>query len=426
MIDPVFQHALFMIKDDKWKRCRSIMTPTFTVGKLRLMKSILNDTAATYIHNFENCLMENGKTEVELKNVCGAYTMDSIVQIAFGVKVDSLVDGNHPLIKHAKSIFQQDLGFYNLLVVVLTVLAPWVVKLFGMRMNGAALHYMGELAKGIIQKKKEDMKDANNNNPESSKANNFIELLLEAENERIKLETNELQDQPGKNKEKAIKFMTDDEIVAQCVLFFIVGYDTTATTITLTLYHLALNPQFQERLYDEIMSNLKDAELENEDEKDPVKLFSFERVQKMKLLEAVIKETLRLYPPATFTERQASEDVTLENGSESVYIKKDDVVNIPIYSIHSDERFWNDPETFNPDRFIDGSYHKYAYLPFGAGPRDCIAKGLAYLEAKIAVLHAVRMFKLSKSPKTPIPVQFYYQSNLLINKDVFVNMEKRN
>src|SRR6218665_1337200 len=112
MIDPVFTHALFMIEDEKWKRCRLIMTPTFAMGKLRLMKPILNKTAQTLVDNFENALKESKDNTIELKNVCGAFTMDTIVQIAFGAKVDSLADRDNPLLKHAKSIFQTDFSLY--------------------------------------------------------------------------------------------------------------------------------------------------------------------------------------------------------------------------------------------------------------------------------------------------------------------------
>jgi len=389
------------------------------------MKPILNDTAKTMVENFNNAMKQNDGKSVELKNICGAFTMDTIVQIAFGVKIDSLVEKDNALLKHAKSIFQTDFKLYNVWVIAMTFLCRPLAKALNLRMNPEAVDYFESLTRDIIKNKRELLKNNNNNNLEYSKATNFIELLLEAENEWLRLEKGNGN---AEKTTKAIKYMTNEEIIAQCIMFLMVGYDTTATTITLTLYNLAMNPEVQERLYEEIMSTLKDLQAENELEADPVELFTMDRIQKMKFLECVIKETLRIYPPATFTERQASEDVSIDNGDGSqIHVKQGDVINIPIYTMHRDPAYWNDPESYNPERFMESnpSFHKYSYLPFGAGPRDCIAKSLAYLEAKVAILHAVRCFRFSRCEQTPVPVQFYYQSNLLINKDVHVNVEKR-
>lgn len=199
--------------------------------------------------------------------------------------------------------------------------------------------------------------------------------------------------------------MSNDEMIAQCVLFFIAAYDTTTTTISLASYHLALNPDLQERLYQEIESNLEKLKSENSDPaEDPIKQLSFESLAQFEYLSAVINETLRMHPPVS-TERQAAQDIHLEtaDGAHQMNVKKDDIIHIPVYSIHHDPIYHPDPDTFNPDRFLgEPAFHKYAYLPFGSGPRNCVARSLALLEAKMALLNVVYRFKLSPCKETKV------------------------
>ncbi len=150
-------------------------------------------------------------------------------------------------------------------------------------------------------------------------------------------------------------------------------YDTTATTLTLAVYSLALNPDVQEKLYDEIQSVLKKLESEPENEgKSTLEMISHEVLSRFEYLNAVVNETLRLYAPAQATERTASQDIVLQtsDGSVRIDLKKGDVIHIPIYSMHRDPIHFPDPETFNPEHFLgEPKYHKYSYLPFGQGPR---------------------------------------------------------
>ena len=198
--------------------------------------------------------------------------------------------------------------------------------------------------------------------------------------------------------------MTNEEIVAQCLLFFLAGYDTTATTISLALYLLALNPSKQDKLYKEIVDQLERLEKET-GENDPVKLVTLEELHNFKYLSATIDETLRLYPPTPSLERSARDDIVLEtsDGRRKIKILKDDIFRIPVYAMHYDVRQFPDPEKFQPERFInEPTFHKYAYLPFGSGPRNCVAKRLALMEAKLAVLNIIKNFKVQTCSKTSV------------------------
>lgn len=139
-------------------------------------------------------------------------------------------------------------------------------------------------------------------------------------------------------------------------------------------YLLALHPKAQEKLYEEIVTITEQLSKERGPEAaaNVVELITFEDLPKFAYLSAVIDETLRIYAPATATERQASEDMTLQSANHTIHIKKGDVVHIPIYSMHRSEENFPEPEEFRPERFLadNMAHHKYSYLPFGHGPRN--------------------------------------------------------
>ena len=155
-------------------------------------------------------------------------------------------------------------------------------------------------------------------------------------------------------------------------------------------------------------------------------MVTFESLHQFEYLNAVLSENLRLFPP-TFVERTASRDMRLETEDGFVIdLKKDDIIQFPVYTMHRDEQQFPDPERYNPDRFMDSepTFHKYSYLPFGSGPRNCVARQLALFEAKMALLNVVYKYRFSVCEQTQIPVEFY-NGQLLTPKDIFLKVEKR-
>ncbi|GFY60788.1 probable cytochrome P450 6a14 [Trichonephila inaurata madagascariensis] len=150
---------------------------------------------------------------------------------------------------------------------------------------------------------------------------------------------------------------------------------------------------------------------------------SYDTVRDMKVLDAVVSETLRMYPVAIAT---ACEDYEL--GNTGVVIAKGMRVTIPIYWMHYDPDFFEDPETFNPNRFMDPSQIKhpqYAYLPFGAGPRNCLGMRLALLEIKVCITNILRHFRFRRDAKTMVPLVYRKGAGLLSLSNLYLGVEKR-
>jgi cytochrome P450 len=204
--------------------------------------------------------------------------------------------------------------------------------------------------------------------------------------------------------------MTDVEIRDQMSTFLFAGHETTSLALTYACMELATRPALCERLRSEYEECI--------DGRTP----SFEELLRLTETERVIKETLRLYPPAYIIFREAGDDVAVGDYRVPAGTK----LTLPQFWIHRDERFYDDPEQFRPDRWtedFEDDLHDYAYFPFGGGPRHCIGMRFAMLELKTAlatILPAVA-FELISDPDPA----FSFGVTLRPREPVRVRVEKR-
>lgn len=174
-----------------------------------------------------------------------------------------------------------------------------------------------------------------------------------------------------------------EEILDQVAMLFLAGHETSASALTWAVYLLALNPQIQDKCFEEIKQIAGDGEF------DPTK------IKQMNLITNVFKETLRLYPPVGFFARENSKttpmrDKTIEKGSSVV---------VAPWLIHRHVEYWVNPNDFDPDRFNDPkNIQKDTYLPFGMGPRICIGASFAIQEAILILATIIRQFKIELEP----------------------------
>ncbi|KAL5276594.1 hypothetical protein ACFFRR_002048 [Megaselia abdita] len=168
--------------------------------------------------------------------------------------------------------------------------------------------------------------------------------------------------------------ISDEGIREEVDTFMFEGHDTTSSAIGFAIYQLSINPEIQQRAYEEAMEMV-------EREKEP-----------MVFLEAVIKETLRLYPSVPLLSRLLDRDTEI-NGN---IHPKGTSVTVLTYNVHRDERYFPDPEKFDPYRFLDQSIeiHPFAFIPFSAGPRNCIGQKFAMLELKTTLSVILRNFEI--------------------------------
>ncbi|KAJ3624535.1 hypothetical protein MTP99_018150 [Tenebrio molitor] len=198
---------------------------------------------------------------------------------------------------------------------------------------------------------------------------------------------------------------TNQELMEEVSMLIFGGSETTALIQSYILVMLAMHQDVQDKVYDEIVAIL-----------DGSRPPQAEDLSEMVYLERVIKETMRLFPVVPGVARQLDTDVQL--GEHTLPIGS--TVLIPILSLHRNPRFWKDPLKFDPDRFLPeevANRHKYCYLPFSAGPRDCIGKRYAMLSMKTALAIILRQYRLVSTP---------YKSVADIQLDVSVMTKARN
>jgi cytochrome P450 len=172
--------------------------------------------------------------------------------------------------------------------------------------------------------------------------------------------------------------------------FIVAGHETTALTLSWSLYLMGFDQGAQEKARAEAQSVLQGRAATGDD------------VEHLPFIRQIIDEALRLYPPAGMLSRTAQKNDTL-GGRE---VRPGDTVMIPIYALGRHEQLWDDPDAFKPERFADRkSIDRYAYLPFGDGPRICIGASFALQEAVIILATLLSRFKFTAvAGKDPEPV----------------------
>ena len=190
---------------------------------------------------------------------------------------------------------------------------------------------------------------------------------------------------------------SDEDIINEFVTFFIAGMDTTARLIGMALYQLTQHPEYLEQLEKERSEIYKSQ-----------KVTSVEGLNKMDILNCFLKETLRLYTPApTSFIRRSQEDHYLKD----LLVKKGELVRADLCFLFNNPKYFSEPEKFSIERWQDDSLKKlgpHVFIPFSAGPRNCIGQHLAMMEAKIIISEFLEMFKLKNSQEN-------YQLKMILN-----------
>ncbi|XP_076253844.1 cytochrome P450 4C1-like isoform X2 [Rhynchophorus ferrugineus] len=188
--------------------------------------------------------------------------------------------------------------------------------------------------------------------------------------------------------------LTDKEIEDEITLFLSAASDTTGTTMAFIVTLLGMYEEVQEKMYEEVMTYVGDKAIGPED------------LHNLKYTERVILESMRILPPIPTVGRHAKQDIHCG----SKVIPKGVDIYINIIKLHRNEKFWPDPLRFNPDRFLPeevAKRPKYCYIPFSAGPRNCIGKTYAIMSMKTSLANIVRNLKITSKYKSLEELNFH-------------------
>ncbi|KAF8768477.1 Cytochrome P450 3A13 like protein [Argiope bruennichi] len=414
--DKIMSYVLSNLQGEDWKRIRSIISPTFSTGKIKRMMSIMKESSETCVQNIKALIRK--REPIHSKRVYGAFTMDVIASSAFSTKIDSHNDPDNEFVKMARKVFSSNINWRFIALLIFPKLQKWLRISF---FPPDVCQFFSDVTLQIIEERKRT----------GQTRNDFLQLLMDTAQE-LQEDRNPVEDEKdsediaspygGVSTNHQVftniskKNMSMSELVAQCVVFFIGGYEGVSSVLAFTTYLLALHPAIQEKVHKELVEAVEKSNGE----------LTYETLQNMKYLDNIISETLRLYPPAIRSERMAFEDYEL--GDTGITIPKGTIVTIPIYAMHRDPDVFPDPDKFDPDRWVEEERTKrdpFAYLPFGAGPRNCVAMRFALIELKVCLAYTVLNFKINTCPQTKVPLEFFIGQGVLQPKEVLIAMEER-
>ncbi|XP_023309756.1 probable cytochrome P450 4d14 [Anoplophora glabripennis] len=336
-----------------WRKQRRMLNPSFHVSNLSRYIEVFEKNGGILAKKLEK---EGDNDSVDIYPLMNLCTLDIICEAAMGISVNAQTN--------SKSEFLASLASITDLMVIRTLvpLPDWLYCFTPMYFREKRmLKTYHSFTEGVIERRIESLQNESGDEFfDEKKRMNFLDLLLKTEVDGRPLNRTEIRDQVD--------------------TFMFGGQDTTASSMTFILYCLAHHPEVQEKAYQE-QKLLFGGNVAPE--------ITIRDLQDMKYLEAVIKETMRMYSPAPFIARKIEEELEW-NG---MTFPKDTDIVLFLYDIHQNPEVFPEPEKFKPERFEDdaGKY-QYNFVPFSAGPRNCIGKMFGMLETKSVVSKILRNF----------------------------------
>ncbi|CAH1379745.1 unnamed protein product [Tenebrio molitor] len=349
---PVFGDGLFTRPVKEWKKHRKVISLTFNQHTLNSFVEIFVLYSNTFAKTLEEYVCHGC---FDIFPVMSVSVLDIVCHTMMGTEVDAMKTDT----KCTNWFFRaSELCSIRLFNIFLHPNFIWKLTPFSKESDSVCAQFSSFVQK-IINKKRSDRIESDYDQRKKI----FLDRLIQ------------LTDEKGT--------WTDQELIDETKTLIVSGTDAITSTASFVLMMLGMHPEVQERVYKELCLVLEDG-----------KTVTAEDLPKLVYLERVIKETLRLLPPATIIGRHLTEDVSL---NEHV-LPKGCTAMIPIISIHKDENVWPDPLKFDPDRFLPEEVvkrHSYSYIPFSAGPRNCIGFNYGMMAVKTMLVEILKTYKVT-------------------------------
>ncbi|HBR39430.1 MAG TPA: cytochrome P450 [Sulfitobacter pontiacus] len=352
LLRPAIGDSLFIAEGAHWRWQRRAVAPAFSHRNMLNLSPIM--TAAA--QRSADRIADAGPRAINMLDEMVTSTFDVISDVTF-----SGGDGfDRDAVHRAIDDYIAEAGKLSLFDIL--GLPDWLPRP-GRAMSGRALKDMKRIADGAIDARAE-------RGP--SDTPDLLDLLLDGTDPKTKRQ------------------MNTAELRDNLLTFIVAGHETTALTLSWALYLMGFDQAVQQKARAEAQTVLQGRAATGAD------------VENLPYIRQIIDETLRLYPPAGVISRTAQRNDTL-CGRE---VRPGDTVMVPIYALGRHQQLWDQPDVFDPDRFKDRkAIDRYAYLPFGDGPRICIGASFAQQEAVIILATLLSRFRFTPvAGKSPEPV----------------------
>ncbi|XP_019865391.1 cytochrome P450 4d2 [Aethina tumida] len=370
LFKPWLGDSLLVTTGQKWRSRRKMITPTFHFQVLEKFMDVFNAQSNTLLSNLEKEVETNNNKRIEMHYFVNMCTLDIICETAFGTSIRAQHKGNPKYVEAVSSFLE---------IFTLRFFSPWMANDWLFRFSELYPRYkkhlkiLHDFTNNVIKDRRAARKERKDN-PISEDGIKIkaalLDMLLDASENGYDL--------------------TDEDIRAEVDTFMFEGHDTASTAVCFTLLALAQNPAIQHKVYEELVEVL------GPESTDDV---TCSQMNDLKYLDIVIKESMRLYSPVPLIARRLDTDCVLDG----ITIPKDTTINIFLYGMNHSTEVFPEPEKFDPERFLpekQSSRHNFAYVPFAAGPRNCIGQKFAVLELKTIISKICRKFEI-------VPVENY-------------------
>lgn len=391
-----WRDSLNNAKGTKWKYLRAVIQPTFSSAKIKNMRPIMKRCLDDFIEIMDSNLDSADDGEIDMYKMYTALTMDVICSTAFGIEVNSQKNNEDQFVKNASKVLgigiTSSIVFLNFLFPD-QILREIVMFFGGDLVDKSAMKFLTNTVRQAMKVR------------EDNKSTEFHDLLKQM------METRKDTTEHGISEDKSFEQMkkegmSDEDIVINGIIFLAAGYETTASLLSMMTHSLAAYPEYQERLFDEI-----DRTVGSRDD-----AISYDRIQNMEFLEMFLQETLRMYPPAGRFNRQPSQDVEIKG----LKLRKGEDITFSTHAVHRNPLYWTEPDRFNPERFSSKNKDiivPYSFIPFGAGPRNCVGMKLALVEVKMTIVRLLQHARVMRSRDFSLPPEISTKGGILRPKD---------
>ncbi|MCK1708736.1 MULTISPECIES: cytochrome P450 [unclassified Bradyrhizobium] len=348
MLRPVLGDGLLIAEGHSWTFQRRTLAPAFTpkatANLVPHMTAVLDETIAK--------LEERAGEPVDLRELMQRMTLEIAGRTMFSFGMDR----HGPTLRNFVMEYGARLGRPYLFDMILPVSWPSPMDFARARFRKRWAEFVAML---IAERRAAGKKDG-------APPRDLFDLMDEARDPET-----------GKG-------FSDEQLVDEVATMILAGHETTATALFWALYLLALDPDTQE----EVASETRGEHLD-----------SMADIDRQKFTRAVIEETMRLYPPAFLIARAARE----KDNAAGVAIGKGDIIMIAPWLLHRHEKLWDQPNAFIPKRFMSTEApDRFAYLPFGAGPRVCVGAPFAQAESVLALARLIGAFRVELADTDPV------------------------